>query len=305
MWRRVTWLWVQASSKARSVIRKFWYFSTKRNRRLPAFRHPKDQGDHGGFVGFQRDRPPQRDDGVEDRSVGVGKRTGRQQGRRRGRRSAAPDEPAAVGFAGHPALPAALAHHDIEQPRRPLLRRSRAAGAENGGSGTHEFRLHEQVAEGGMGRVRSLRREHHLGIARQLDHAHRRRVVGELDAPQLHVVLGRNADLGVGLQPRLILAKLRPGLGEDRLLALRRPQGGLMRGGPEIACRGVSQVDKRPPAIARGVLAPSCHGQIAPAAVAPAGAADDDMIPAVGQQVDLRRRGRGIGYDAHSALRLA
>ena len=40
-------------------------------------------------------------------------------------------------------------------------------------------------------------------------------MVGELDAPQLHVVFGRNADLGVGLQPRLILAKLGPRLGED------------------------------------------------------------------------------------------
>src|SRR5208283_3511981 len=48
---------------------------------------------------------------------------------------------------------------------------SRAAGAQNGGGGAHEFRLHKEIAKGGMRRVRRLGLKHHLRIAGQFDDA--------------------------------------------------------------------------------------------------------------------------------------
>ena len=37
--------------------------------------------------------------------------------------------------------------------------------------GAHEFRLHEQIAEGGMRLVRGLGREHHFRVTGQFDDA--------------------------------------------------------------------------------------------------------------------------------------
>ena len=101
-----------------------------------------------------------------------------------------------------------------------------------------------------------------------------RGMVGEGDAPQLDVVLGRNADLGVDLQVAMALAKLRARLGENGFVTFGRAQGRLMSGGPEFAGRHIAQIKKRAPAIAGGILAPAGDRQIPPATVTAAGIAD-------------------------------
>ena len=132
-----------------------------------------------------------------------------------------------------------------------------------------------------------------------------RRTIGERDAPQLHVVLRRNADFGVDFETGMTLAKLGARLREDGFVAFRRAQGGLVGGGPEFSGRHIAQINKCPPAIARGIFAPAGDRQIAPATVAAAGAADRDMIAAVGQEVNFRRARRGIGEDPHDAFAVA
>ena len=74
----------------------------------------------------------------------------------------------------------------------------------------------------------------------------------------------------VDFQAGLSLAKLRAGLREDGFVAFGGAQGGLMGGGPEFSRRQIAQINKSPPAIARGILAPAGDGQVAPAAVAAA-----------------------------------
>ena len=78
--------------------------------------------------GLQRDGAPQRDDGIEHGTGGVGKRRDRLQRGGVGQGAAAADESGAVGFAGDFALLAALAHHQMQQPRRLFLLRSGRGG---------------------------------------------------------------------------------------------------------------------------------------------------------------------------------
>ena len=96
------------------------------------------------------------------------------QGGRLGQGPASADEAGAVGFAGDLALLAALAHHEIQEPRRLFPFGAGAAGAKHGGARAHELGLHEQIAEGGMGRVRRRGRQHNLGVTGQFDDAPRR-----------------------------------------------------------------------------------------------------------------------------------
>ena len=63
-----------------------------------------------------------------------------------------------------------------------------------------------------------------------------------------------------------------------------------MGGRPKFSRRQIAQINKRAPAVARGVLPPAGDRQVAPSAIAATGAADDHVIAAVGQKVNLRRR---------------
>ena len=49
-------------------------FFHERQRRVPAFRHAHDQINAGGFVGRQRDGTPQRTDGIQNGTGGIGQR---------------------------------------------------------------------------------------------------------------------------------------------------------------------------------------------------------------------------------------
>ena len=49
-------------------------FFDERQRGFPAFRHAHDQINAGGFMGGKTERAPQRDDGIENGTDGVGKR---------------------------------------------------------------------------------------------------------------------------------------------------------------------------------------------------------------------------------------
>jgi hypothetical protein len=104
--------------------------------------------------------------------------------------AAAADKAGAVGFAGDFALTLALAHHQVQQPRRFFLLGTGAAGAENGGRFGREFRLHEQIAERRMRRVRVRRGEHHFRVTGQFN----LRVTGE----RLVMVMRRNSTSSSG-----------------------------------------------------------------------------------------------------------
>ena len=82
------------------------------------------------------------------------------------------------------------AGHDVEQPRRPLLRAARPAGGEQRGPVGEDFSLYKEVGKGRVRFVLCLRGERHLGVGRDLDRAAAFGAVGEGEAAELHVVLG-------------------------------------------------------------------------------------------------------------------
>src|SRR5664279_2538198 len=107
-------------------------------------------------------------------------------------------------------------------------------------------------------------------------------MVGESHAAQLDVVFGRDADFGVDFHTGLELAKLGAGLSENGFATFGHPPARLMGGGPEFVGGQVAYINKSAPAIARGIFAPAGDGEVPPAAVAAAGAADHDVIGAIG-----------------------
>ena len=62
------------------------------------------------------------------------------------------------------------------------------------------LRLNEQIREGRVGRFRRRVAQDHLGVAGQFNGPTFPALVGDGHSPQLDVVLGRNADLGVNLE---------------------------------------------------------------------------------------------------------
>src|SRR5689334_7943376 len=77
-----------------------------------------------------------------------------------------------------------------------------------------------------------------------------------------------------------------------------------MRRRPELARLDISEIAERAPAVAGGVLVPARDGQVPPAAVPAAGCRDGNVIPAVGEQVDLWRRRFGGLVDSVVPTRL-
>ena len=192
----------------------------------------------------------------------------------------------------------------MEHPRRLLLRSSGPPLAEDGSVPGKDLGLHEQVAEGAMGQVGVQGRHDHFRVARHLDLAGVVGQIGEGDAADLDVVFGRHADLGVRFDGVIDSAVLGARLHEDRLVALGLASRRLIGGRPVAARLAIAQVDERAVAVARRVLAPTRHGQIAPAAVSAARVGGHDVVAAVRQQVDLGQRRVRVGEHAMDGARL-
>jgi len=109
-----------------------------------------------------------------------------------------------------------------------------------------EFRLYEEIAESRMRRVRIRSGEHHFRVTGHFNDTRHGGTIGHGNAPQLHVVFRRHADLGVDVQAGMTLPKLRARLRKDGFVAFGRAQGGLMRGRPNISRRQIAQIDKHP-----------------------------------------------------------
>ena len=126
--------------------------------------------------------------------------------------------------------------------------------------------------------------------------------VRDRDPPQLDVIFRRNADFGMGVDSVIAAAELGAGLREDRLVTFARLERWLPGSGPKGAAVQIAQIAESAEAIARGVFPPARHGQIAPAAVTAARTGDDDMVSAVGKQMDLGDRSAWVGEDPHRAF---
>src|SRR5205807_8636252 len=143
-----------------------------------------DKIDAGSSMGRENDRAPQGANRIQDRAGGIGQGGNDIQGGRFGERAPAPNEIRASGFTGDLTLFAALADHEIQQPRGLFSFRPGASSAENGRARTGEFGLDEKVAKGGMGKVGAGQSEDHFGITGQFDDAAGMRMVGQRNTAQ-------------------------------------------------------------------------------------------------------------------------
>ena len=81
--------------------------------------------------------------------------------------------------------------------------------------------LNKEIAERRMQGVRGRRGENDFRVTRDLDRPARPGAVGDGDAAQLDVVLGRNGDLRMGVEFVVAAAELRSRLRENRFVILR------------------------------------------------------------------------------------
>ena len=78
--------------------------------------------------------------------------------------------------------------------------------------------------------IRGRRRHNYFRVTGNVYRPARPRVVGDVDAAQLDVVLGRNSDLGMGVIVVVAVAKLGSPFREDRLKMLRSFERRLLGG---------------------------------------------------------------------------
>ncbi len=109
----------------------------------------------------------------------------------------------------------------MEHPWRVLVPGAGAAGAEDRLPVFDDLRLDKKIAERRVQRVRGGRRKDDLRVTRDLDLPACPAAVGDRDPAQLDIVLGRNSDLGMGIDVVVPAAKLGAAFREDRLILLR------------------------------------------------------------------------------------
>ncbi len=191
-------------------------------------------------------RLAQADDRIEHRAGGVRQPCAALQRRGVGDRSAAPDEARAVGFVlGRGADLAASAEHVHEI--HAIAARARPAGAHQRVRFRQGARFDEEIAEGWMRQVGVLRCKDDLGVARQLQAAGVMAVIGDRDASQLGVVLGRDDDFGAGFEAAVDAAPDRAIERERRFVFVRLAAAGLVRGRPDLAGIEIADEDETAP----------------------------------------------------------
>ena len=114
-------------------------------------------------------------------------------------------------------------------------------------------------------------------------------MVGDADAPQLHVVDGRDRDLGLHLDAMSTTVECRkPGRKTDRECTGSQ-QGWLSRGRPDMSAVGITDVAERAVRVAGRVFAPSRERQTLPATESTTLIGDHGVVAAVRQQLQTRR----------------
>ena len=169
----------------------------------------------------------------------------------------------------------------MQHPGRLLVDGPGPASAKNRPPRPDDLGLNKQIAKRRMQCVRGGGRQDHFRITRHLDLPAPAGVVGDGDAAQLDVVLGRNDDLGIGVEVVVTAAKLGSPFRKNRLEVFRLLERRMIRCRPEPAAGHVPDEAKRSPVVEGAVFAPACDGEVLPAAVSAAGIGDHQVVSAV------------------------
>ena len=138
--------------------------------------------------------------------------------------------------------------------------------------------------------VDSLGRQHELGVGRDIYLSHAGAGVRYRDAADLGIVFSRDEHLHGRLERSVAARELGAILIESDIVVVGLAAARLKSSGPYVAAADVTQKNIRAPSVAGGVLAPTSHSQIAPAAVTRAGGREHHRIAAVREKLGDGRR---------------
>ena len=218
----------------------------ERQRRLPAGGHPGGEGHPGHATGGEPDALAEAGDGIEQDAGRAGEGPPVERLRVPGASPAA-QEARPVGLPLHGSLGAPLLADDVKSPGRRVVGGTRTPVAEDRGALRHVLRFDEQLAEGRMGQVVGRGREHHLGVARDLNLARAVAVVRHHEPPDLHVVLRGDGDVELGADLVLPPVEGGPLDREGHQVVLGLSRRGVLRGRPHRPAAHVAQVDELAP----------------------------------------------------------
>ena len=239
----------------------------------------------GGRAGSQADSTPEAEDGIQYRPDRVGERTSIEDRDRVSDRMAPTDESGTIRLVLNDTACLVLHRGDVSGPDRLFAAGSWTAGSQKSTDFGHELCFDEQVLEGRMSDICRLRRKGNFRIRRQLDLAISRPEIGQRNAADLCVVLGRHQHRQTGGNRSITARELGPILRVGDLVAIRFLAARLVAGRPHHAGLHVAQKEVRAPRVTGHILAPPGHGHVAPAAVAGSRGRDHHRIPPIGQHV--------------------
>ena len=254
-------------------------------------RDERREGHAHRLAGRDQHAPPQAHDRIEHRAGRVGQRPAVDHRRR------CPDPAPAAEEAARDRSPTAGRRPSRPRPSTtwasqtgasPLDRGRRVASSVSS-SGTHSV-CTLRLENAGWASVRRRRRQHDLGVRRQLDLPRPRPEIRERDAPHLGIVLRRHDHLERGAHGPVAPNDLRAVLGERDRVAVRLAAPRLVAGRPGLAAVDVAKEHVRPPPVARDVLPPARDGEVAPAAVSRARRRQHHRVASVREQLRPRHR---------------
>ena len=182
---------------------------------------------------------------------------------------------------------------DVNRPGAGLVRGARPPVAQQGGAFRKVLRLHEQLAERGVGQVVGGGGEDDLGVARDLDLARAIAMVGHREPPHLDVVFGRYRDVELGRDVVVAPVERRLLREEGDQVVLRLLPGGLEGGRPDGAAAHVAQVEELAPRVAGGIFTVPGYRTASTEAGAPSGVRHHGGVVAVGQELRVGEAGVG------------
>ncbi len=221
--------------------------------RLARSRHDRPEGDTRHAARRNPHAPAQREYRIEHGSDGVGEAPSVQHRDGIADVVAAAEKAGAIGLDLDLADRLALDDREMGSPQLGFARAAAPTRRQDGAGRGEVLGLHEQLGKGLVRRIGQRRRQRDLGKGGELDVARFAPGVGDRDAPDLGIVLGRHDDIERGGEDPVVPHEFRPILGEHHVIAVGPCAARLIGGRPHLAAGDIAQQD-----IAAPIVAASC-----------------------------------------------
>ncbi len=254
---------------------------------LARTRDERPERDVRGGPGRQPDAPAQAEDRIEHGAGRIGEGPAVDDRDWRADAAAAPQEACPVGFEFSAAGRLPFDDGQVGRPDGRLVGRPAPTRGEHRTDLGDELGLHEQLGEGGMGRIGCVGGQDDLRVRRHVDLAGPASLVPDRHPARLGIVFGRHHHFQSGRHRPVAPDHVDPVFEERGLVFVGFDAAGLVAGRPHGATLDVAEEHVGAPAVARRVLAPARDGEVTPTAVARPHRRHHHRIPAVGEQLCL------------------